>query len=84
MLRHTVLRVARSVRPNARAFATIERVHTDKGPAAVGPYSQAVKCGSTAYLSGSIGFDPETMLVVEGGIEAESRQAMKNMDAVSV
>ena len=33
---------------------------------------------------GSIGFDPETMLVVEGGIEAESKQAMKNMDAVSV
>lgn len=38
---------------------------------------------NVGYVTGSIGFDPKTMLVVEGGIEAESKQAMKNMNAVS-
>jgi reactive intermediate/imine deaminase len=63
---------------------TFERVHTDKAPAAIGVYSQAVRCeGTTVYLSGQIGLDPHTMTLVEGGIEAEVRQVLDNLRAVA-
>ncbi|GMT20615.1 hypothetical protein PFISCL1PPCAC_11912 [Pristionchus fissidentatus] len=68
----------------AKMASTITRqiIHTAKAPAAVGPYSQAVRVGDTIYLSGSIGFVPETMELAKGGVEAEAHQALKNIGEV--
>jgi len=59
-------------------------ISTNKAPAAVGTYSQAVavKGGTTIYLSGQIPLVPETMEVVEGGIEEQIHQVFKNLTAV--
>lgn len=57
-------------------------ISTDQAPEAVGPYSQAVRVGNTLYLSGQVGLLPGTGELVEGGIEAESRQAMQNIQAI--
>ncbi|SFU49203.1 RidA family protein [Halomonas korlensis] len=57
-------------------------INTDKAPAAIGPYSQAIKAGNTVYLSGQIPLDPATMALVEGDIEAQTRQVFNNLKAV--
>ncbi len=57
-------------------------VHTDKAPAAIGPYSQAVRAGDTVFLSGQIALDPSTGLLVEGDITAQARRAFDNLKAV--
>jgi reactive intermediate/imine deaminase len=57
-------------------------IATANAPAAIGTYSQAVKVGQTAYLSGQIPLIPESMALVEGNIEAEVRQAFTNLQAV--
>jgi reactive intermediate/imine deaminase len=57
-------------------------INTEDAPAAIGTYSQAIKVNNTVYLSGQIPLDPETMTVVEGGIEAEIEQVFKNLTAV--
>ena len=59
-----------------------ETIATDAAPAAIGPYSQAVRVGNTVYCAGQIGFDPATGEVVAGGIEAETRQALTNLQHV--
>jgi len=56
-------------------------IKTDKAPAAIGTYSQAVKVGSTVYLSGQIALDPATM-VLKDGIEAQIVQVFENLQAV--
>lgn len=56
-------------------------IATPNAPAAIGAYSQAVKVDATVYLSGQIGLDPATMLLVEG-IEAQIHQVFKNLSAV--
>lgn len=61
---------------------TREIVQTDKAPAAIGPYSQAVRSGDTLYLSGQIPLDPATMELVEGSIEDQIRQVFANLAAV--
>lgn len=58
-------------------------IRTDKAPAAIGTYSQAVRSGQTVYLSGQIGLDPETMEMVAGGTEAQIRQVFGNLAAVA-
>jgi reactive intermediate/imine deaminase len=58
-------------------------IETKKAPAAIGSYSQAIKAGSTIYLSGQIPLDPETMTLVEGGIVAEATQIFENLKAVT-
>jgi reactive intermediate/imine deaminase len=58
-------------------------VHTDHAPAAIGPYSQAVRSGNTVYFSGQIALDPATGEVVAGGIEAQARRAFDNLRAVA-
>ncbi|KAJ7204342.1 YjgF-like protein [Mycena pura] len=63
-------------------MATMSIVSTPNAPAAVGPYSQAIKLGDVLYLSGCIPLDPSTGAVVSGGIEAQTKQALKNMQAV--
>lgn len=58
-------------------------IHTDDAPAAIGTYSQAVKVQNTVYLSGQIPLIPETMTMVEGGIEEQIHQVLKNLSAVA-
>jgi len=57
-------------------------ISTTAAPAAIGPYSQAVGAGSYLFLSGQIGLDPATAQVVDGGIDAQTRQVMANLSAV--
>ena len=57
-------------------------INTDKAPAAIGTYSQAVKVNNTVYLSGQIPLIPATMTLVEGGIEEQIRQVFENLTAV--
>ena len=58
-------------------------ISTDKAPAAIGPYSQAVKIGDTVYLSGQIPLDPRSMELVAGDIQAQARQVFDNLAAVA-
>ena len=60
-----------------------EPIYTPKAPAAIGPYSQAIRAGSTIYLSGQIPLDPKTMELVKGDIRAQARQVFDNLAAVS-
>ena len=60
----------------------MEMIVTNKAPAAIGPYSQAVKIGNLLFTSGQIALDPETAQVVEGGIAEQTEQIMKNLGAV--
>ncbi len=57
-------------------------IQTDKAPAAIGPYSQAVQVGPTLYLAGQLGMDPATGKLVDGGIQAQTTRAMENLAAV--
>ena len=57
-------------------------IHTDAAPAAIGPYSQAVRVDKTVYLSGQTPLDPATMELVPGDIEAQARQVFRNLAAV--
>ena len=57
-------------------------IHSDRAPAAIGPYSQAVRCGSTVYLSGQIPLDPITMQLVDGDIAQQARRVFDNLRAV--
>jgi 2-iminobutanoate/2-iminopropanoate deaminase len=59
-----------------------EIIKTDYAPAAIGPYSQAVKAGNLLFVSGQIPIDYITGNVVIDGIEAETRQVMKNIIAI--
>jgi len=58
-------------------------VSTAGAPAAIGPYSQAVRAGSTVYLSGQIALDPVTGQLVDGGLEAQAHRAFQNLKAVA-
>ncbi len=57
-------------------------VSTEDAPAAVGPYSQAVIAGNLVYTAGQLGLDPKSGRLVEGGVEAQTRQALNNLQAV--
>ncbi len=56
-----------------------EIIATDKAPAAIGPYSQAVKVGNLLFTSGMIPIDPATNTLVEGGIEVQAERALQNV-----
>jgi reactive intermediate/imine deaminase len=58
-------------------------IQTDKAPAAIGTYSQAVKAGNTIYLSGQIPLDPKTMQLVDGDIDAHIVRVFENLKAVA-
>lgn len=60
----------------------MKTIHTDKAPAAVGPYSQAKMAGGFLFASGQVPINPETATVIEGGIEAQTEQVCKNIEAV--
>ena len=56
-------------------------IHTDKAPAAVGPYVQAIRAGNTLYSSGQLGLIPETGTLPEG-VEAQAKQSLANIKAI--
>ena len=58
-------------------------IHTEQAPAAIGPYSQAVRAGNTVYFSGQIALDPQTGTLVEGDASVQARRAFDNLRAVS-
>ena len=60
-----------------------EIISTDKAPKAIGTYSQAVKVGSTVYLSGQIPLDPATMSMVDSSMEASIVRVFENLKAVA-
>lgn len=57
-------------------------ITADQAPKAVGPYSAAIKAGPFVFTSGQLGLDPTTGSLVEGGVEAETRQALTNLGHV--
>ena len=57
-------------------------IHTENAPAAIGPYSQAVKAGNLLFVSGQVPFVPETMEIVEGDFKAQTAQSLKNLQAI--
>jgi 2-iminobutanoate/2-iminopropanoate deaminase len=57
-------------------------IFTEKAPAPIGPYNQAIVAGETVYISGQIAIDPQTGELVLGDIEAETKQVMENLKAV--
>ena len=59
-----------------------EIIATEKAPAAIGPYSQAVKVGNLLFTSGMIPIDPATNTLVEGGIEVQAERALMNVKAL--
>ena len=58
-------------------------IHTPRAPAAIGPYSQAIRAGDTVYLSGQIPLVPASMELVKGDIRAQIRQVFDNLAAVA-
>jgi 2-iminobutanoate/2-iminopropanoate deaminase len=59
-----------------------EMIKTDKAPQAIGPYSQAVKCGNTLYVSGQICIDPSTGELIKGGVTEKVNRVMNNIKAI--
>ena len=57
-------------------------IHTPHAPAAVGPYSQAIRLGNLVFTSGQIALDPATGKLVEGDVVAQTHQVMKNLQSV--
>jgi reactive intermediate/imine deaminase len=60
---------------------TRQTIHSNQAPAAIGPYSQAIRVGNVVYLSGQIGLDPATGNMVDG-VEAQTHQVLRNLRAV--
>lgn len=59
-----------------------EIITAEKAPKAIGPYSAAVKVGSFLFTAGQLGIDPESGDFVPGGIEAQTRKALENLEAI--
>jgi 2-iminobutanoate/2-iminopropanoate deaminase len=57
-------------------------IHTAEAPAAIGPYSQAIRIGNLVYTSGQVAIDPATGQLVTGGIEAQTHRVLQNLQAV--
>ena len=60
----------------------MKEISTKKAPAAIGPYSQAIRLGNLVYTSGQIPIDPATGVLVEGGIKEQTRQSLTNVKAI--
>ncbi|MBX6364781.1 MAG: RidA family protein [Gemmatimonadetes bacterium] len=63
-------------------MAELRRVETERAPAAIGPYSQAIVGGDLVFTAGQIALDPTTMQVVEGDVAAQTARVMENLKAV--
>ena len=62
---------------------TKKAIHSDHAPAAIGPYSQAIRTGQLVFLSGQIPLDPVTMQIVDGDFESRARRVFDNLRAVA-
>ena len=60
----------------------MKEISTEKAPAAIGPYSQAIKVGNLVYTSGQIPIDPATGMIVTGGIKEQTLQSLTNVKAI--
>lgn len=60
----------------------MKQISTDKAPAAIGPYSQAIEHNGLVFISGQIPINPETGVFVEGGVEAQTRQSLTNLSNI--
>ena len=60
----------------------MQTYHTDQAPEAIGPYSQSISSDGLLYTSGQIGIDPASGELVNGGVEEETKQVMKNLQAI--
>ena len=65
-----------------KTIENMKAISTTKAPAAIGPYSQAIKVGNLVYTSGQIPIDPATGVFVEGGIKEQTRQSLTNVKAI--
>ena len=63
-------------------MSTIQIISTKDAPQAIGPYSQAITAGDMVFCSGQVPLDPETMVLIEGNVAAQTRQVFKNLSAV--
>ena len=61
---------------------SVERVHTRKAPAAIGPYSQGIIANGFLFTAGQIALDPQTMQMVEGDVVAQTRRVLQNLKAI--
>jgi 2-iminobutanoate/2-iminopropanoate deaminase len=61
---------------------TRDVVSTPNAPKAIGPYSQAIKANGFVFISGQVAFDPATGNLIDGGIEQQTEQVMKNLSAI--
>lgn len=61
---------------------SMQAIHTDRAPKAIGPYSQAIRSGSLVFTSGQVALDPATGQIVAGGIDAQTRQVLSNLSRV--
>ena len=57
----------------------LQSVHTDQAPAAIGPYSHGMRFGDLVFISGQLGLDPKTGLLVGGGVAEQTRQVLANL-----
>jgi reactive intermediate/imine deaminase len=64
-------------------LSQLQAIHSPQAPAAIGPYSQAIKAGNTVYLSGQIPLVPETMVLVSEDITEQATQVFNNLQAVA-
>ena len=64
-------------------MTSLEQVHSDSAPAAIGPYSQAIKAEPFVFLSGQIPLDPKSMEIVSDDVAAQTHQVFKNLIAVA-
>ena len=69
-------------RAESYAIPTRDVVSTGKAPKAIGPYSQGIKAGDFVFTAGQAGVDPATGKLVEGGIAEQTRQTLKNVQAI--
>jgi len=60
----------------------MRKIHSDRAPKAIGPYSQAVESRGFVYTAGQIGLDPATMKIVDGGIGPQTERVLDNLQAV--
>ena len=66
----------------AQRPAKKEVISSENAPAAIGPYSQAIRVGNTLYLAGQIAIDPTTSKMIDGGVEEQTHRVLKNIEAV--
>jgi 2-iminobutanoate/2-iminopropanoate deaminase len=65
-----------------QTFEKKEVISSPNAPKAVGPYSAAIKTGAFVFMSGQLGLDPQSGNLVEGGVEAQTKQALTNLQSV--